>query len=1043
MNEPRESGLANRLIDFSLDNRVVVIVLWILATLAGIASLRDLPIDAVPDITNVQVQVLTDAPGLGPEEVERLITFPIESALSGVPRVEEIRSVSRLGLSAITVGFEEGTDIYWARQLIAERLTVAREAIPEQLGAPQMGPISTGLGEIYQFEVRGEGYDALQLREILDWTVNYQLRSTPGVVEVNPAGGELKTYQVTLDPARLASYAVAIGDVRDALLAQNRNVGGGYLTRGGEQYVVRGAGMLANVEHIGSVVVRGGDGGSSPLYVRDLGRVELAPMIRQGSATRDGRGEAVIGVVMMLYGANSRTVAADVHARIAEIEKTLPPGVTIDTWYDRTELVDRTIRTVAINLLEGGALVILVLLLLLGDWRAGLVTAASIPLSMLVAFSAMRLAGISGNLMSLGAIDFGLIVDGSVVLIENIARVVHQRRKAPGSHLEKVRAACHEVSRPVVFAVGVILVVYLPLLALRGIEGKMFRPMALTVVFALAASLICALTLMPVLASLLLRKPHEREPFLARWVRAVYQRVLPFTMARPLAVGLAALAIFVSSLGIVRTLGAEFIPSLDEGALAIQISRSPAVSLEKSDEISTRAERVIVSFPEVTTVVSRTGRPEIATDPMGVELSDTYVMLKPPSEWRFETKDELIAALEARLVQEVPEASYSFTQPIALRMAELISGVRSDIGILIFAPGGEIAEMRRCAEQVARSIENVAGVAEVQVEQVDGLPNIRIELDRESIARLGFDANAVLDVVEALAGVPAGAVLEGERRFEIRLRFGSDVRASIDGLGRLPVAGMDSEGVRRVVPLSELARIHIEEGPAQISREKVSRRIAVSANVRGRDLASTVADARAAIERDIALPGGWWIEWGGQFENLVAASERLAWLVPMALLLVLALLYSTFSSLPLALLIFLNVPLAATGGLAALYLRGYPFSISAAVGFIALFGIAVMNGVVLISTVARMRAEGASPHDAARGGALLRLRPVTMTALVAALGFLPMALSTTAGAEVQRPLATVVIGGLVTCSLLTLLVLPTLYAAWERWREKHREFENE
>ncbi len=1036
MSERGENGFAQRLIDFSLDNRVVVIALWLMATVLGVASLRELPIDAVPDITNVQVQVLTDAPGLGPEEVERLITFPIESAMSGVPKVEELRSVSRLGLSAITVGFEEGTDVYWARQLVAERLAVARESIPEGLGSPQMGPISTGLGEIYQFEVRGEGYSPMELREVLDWTVNYQLRSTPGVVEVNPAGGELKTYQVTLDPARLASYEVAVGEIREALLAQNRNVGGGYLVRGGEQYVVRGSGMLANAEQIGSVVVRPGHAGAPPLYVRDLGRVELAPMIRQGSATRDGRGEAVIGVVMMLYGANSRTVAADVHARIGEIEKTLPPGVTIDTWYDRTELVDRTIATVAKNLLEGGVLVILVLLLLLGDWRAGLVTAASIPLSMLVAFSAMKLAGISGNLMSLGAIDFGLIVDGSVVMIENVARVVHKRRADPTRHLEKVRAACQEVSRPVVFAVGIILIVYLPLLALRGIEGKMFRPMALTVVFALAASLVCALTLMPVLASLLLRKPHEHEPWLARAVRGAYERVLPFTLGRPMLVGASALAVFVASLGIVRTLGAEFIPSLDEGALAVQITRSPSVALEKSDEISTRAEQVICSFPEVRTVVSRTGRPEIATDPMGVELSDSYIMLRPREEWSVASKDELIAAMEARLIAEVPEATYSFTQPIALRMAELISGVRSDIGVLLFAPGGELSVMRDTAEQIAHSISAVAGLSEVQVEQVDGLPNVLVELDREQIARLGFDAAAVLDIVESLAGAPAGTVLEGERRFEIRLRFDADVRASIDELGRLPVVATGVDGDRRVVPLSQLARIRIEEGPAQISREKVSRRIAVSANVRGRDLASAVADARAAVERDVKLPSGWWIEWGGQFENLVAAAERLAWLVPLALLLVLALLYTNFASLPLSLLIFLNVPLAATGGLCALYLRGYPFSISAAVGFIALFGIAVMNGVVLISTVARLRADGATPLEAARNGALVRLRPVTMTALVAALGFLPMALSTSAGAEVQRPLATVVIGGLVTCSLLTLLVLPTLYVAWESWRER-------
>jgi cobalt-zinc-cadmium resistance protein CzcA len=584
----------------------------------------------------------------------------------------------------------------------------------------------------------------------------------------------------------------------------------------------------------------------------------------------------------------------------------------------------------------------------------------------------------------------------------------------------------------VVFAVAIITVVYLPVLALRGIEGKMFRPMALTVVFALSASLVAALTLMPVLATLFLHRPHEHEPFLARWARRIYERLLPPCMRRPGRTSLAALALFAASMVLVPRLGAEFIPSLDEGALAVQVARLPSVALETSDEISGRVERVLTDFPEVRTVVSRTGRPEIATDPMGVELSDTYVMLEPPEHWRFESKDELVAAMEARLREEVPEAVYSFTQPIALRMAELISGVRSDVGVLVFAPGGEVDEMHAVADQVAGVVRGVEGMTEITVEQVDGLPNLRVRVDRDAVAQLGLDAAAVLDVVEALGGVPAGQVLERERRFDLMLRFQPEVRESVEAVARLPVVGLGAEGERRVVPLAEVAEIAVEEGPAQISRERVSRRIAVGANVRGRDLASAVREAQERVETEIALPPGWWIEWGGQYENLVAATRRLSMLVPAALLLIFALLYMTFASARLALLIFLNIPLAATGGVAALWLRGYPFSISAGVGFIALFGIAVLNGVVLISTVARLRQGGLAPDESARRGALTRLRPVVMTALVASLGFVPMALATSAGAEVQRPLATVVIGGLITCTLLTLFVLPSLYAPWMR-----------
>jgi len=1021
------------IIDVSLNNRFLVLVLWGLVVAVGASALRDLPIDAVPDVTNVQVQVLTNAPGLAPGEVEKFITFPVEAAMSGLPAVDEIRSISRFGLSNVTVVFEEGTDIYWARQLVAERLSVAREEIPASFGLPEMGPISTGLGEIYQFELRGQGWSPMELRSLLDWTVNYQLRSVPGVVEVNAMGGELKTYQVTIDPEKLVAHSLSLGDVFTALEGNNRNTGGGYLVHAEEQYLVRGEGLVQSLQDIADIVV-GYDRDGTPVYIRNLGQVEFAPMLRQGAVTRDGRGEAVVGIVMMLMGANSRTVAEEVHRRVQEMQRTLPDGVVIDTYYNRMELVERTIRTVARNLAEGGGLVILVLLLLLGSLRAGLVVASAIPLSMLVAFTAMRQLGLSGNLMSLGAIDFGLIVDGSVVMVENIIRYLHQHREDRATtHGEKVRRACHEVARPVVFAVGIIMIVYLPILALRGIEGKMFRPMALTVVFALAGSLVCALTLMPVLASLFLRRVAERETLLIRLAKRVYEPLLRRTIRHPGATALLALVAFAGSLGLVPLLGAEFIPRLDEGAIALQIWRLPSVSLETSLEINTRVERVLRDeFPEVETVISRTGRAEIATDPMGVEVSDTYLILRPREEWRFAGKEELIAALDARLQEAVPGAVFSYSQPIELRVAELISGVRSDVGIKIFGVDASMEELRGVAEQVADVVAAVPGMSEVKVEQVSGLPNLRIRPNRAAMARLGINAEDVLEVVETIGGRQAGVVLEGQKRFPLQVRFRDDVRASLEALQELRVAAPGGS----MVPLSQVADVVVDEGPAQISRERLNRRITVECNVRGRDLASAVAEARREVQRRVPLPPGWTVEWGGQFENLAEASRRLAVLVPLALLLIFVLLYSTFGSVRLGLLIFLNVPLAATGGVLALFLRGFPFSISAGVGFIALFGIAVLNGVVLVSYVVQRQREGLAAAEAAAEAARIRLRPVLMTALVASLGFLPMALATSAGAEVQRPLATVVIGGLVTCTALTLLVLPTIYPRFAGRREE-------
>ena len=1030
--------MINRIIDFSLNNRFLVIVLWLLVVVVGIDSLRKLPIDAVPDVTNIQVQVLTNSPGLAPEEVEKFITFPVETAMSGLPRVEEIRSVSKFGLSVVTVVFEEGSDIYWARQLVGERLTEAREQVPEGYGEPEMGPISTGLGEIYQFEVKGEPmcgaqepdtedcYTPMELRTILDWNVNYQLRSVPGIVEVNSFGGELKTYQITLDPKSLVSFGLPVGDIFEAVEANNRNVGGGYIAHQGEQYLVRGEGLVATLQDIGNIVLAHDERGT-PVYVKDVGRVEFAPMIRQGAVTRDGRGEAAVGIVMMLMGENSRVVVGGVKAKIEQLEKSLPEGVSIETFYDRTELIERTIRTVGKNLTEGGLLVILVLLVLLGNLRAGLIAAISIPLCMLGGFILMRATGISGNLMSLGSIDFGLVVDGSVILIENVVRRLHERRDDPEPLIEKVRAAAKEIGRPVVFAIAIITIVFLPILGLRGIEGKMFGPMAATLIYVLTFSLICALTLVPVLASLFLNRVSEREPFLFRFLRSRYVPLLKFALRRRVLTIGSAVVIFAASLVLAPFMGAEFIPRLDEGAIAMQIWRLPSISLEQSNEISTTVEQVLLDeFPEIETVVSRTGRAEIATDPMGVEISDTYIILKPPKTWRFKTKEELVAAIDDAMRENVIGAIFSYSQPIELRVAELVSGVRSDIAVQIY--GDDLELLKEKADEVARVLRDVPGAADVNAEQTIGLPMLRVKIDRQAIARYGINADDVLDVVETVGGRTVGVVLEGQKRFTLQARFDPKLRDNLDRIRDLRVSAPGPAGTPRHIPLSELAEIVVEDGPAQISRERISRRINVESNVRGRDLASFVAEAQQAVEREVTLPAGWTIEWGGQFENLQEASARLAILLPLALLIVFLLLYSTFGSAQLGLMIFLNVPIAATGGLFALVLRGYPFSISAGVGFIALVGVATMNGLVLEFHVEKLRRQGLELGEALQRGASEKMRAMILAPLVAGLGFLPMAIATSAGAEVQRPLATVVIGGLVTSTLLTLLVLPTLYS---------------
>ncbi len=1027
--------MINSLIRFAVTQRLLVMLMVAIMVGAGIYSFQQLPIDAVPDVTNVQVQVLTAAPSLAPLEIERQITFPVEVAMSGLPDVQEIRSVSKFGLSAVTVVFEDSVDIYFARQLVNERLAQAREQIPESIGSPEMGPISTGLGEIYQYEIRAadkNGYDATALRTIQDWNVRRQLLGVPGVTEVNSFGGQEKQYQVRLDPSRLQSYGLTLHDVFEAVTRNNANVGGAYIEHGAEQYLLRGIGLVNSVDDIASIVVKTGKEGI-PVYVRDLGEVVTGATVRQGAVTADGEGEIVAGIVMMLKGENSRTVAENAKERVEQVKKTLPEGVELVTFYDRTELVDRTIATVAKNLIEGAALVILVLILLLGNWRGALLVASIIPLSMLFAAILMRVFNVSGNLMSLGALDFGLIVDGAVVMVENAVR---RRAEAQheGSHEPPERTildACLEVGRPVVFAVAIIMIVYLPILSLTGIEGKMFKPMALTVVFALLGSLILSLTYIPAAMTFLLRgQVSEKESPLIRYAKGLYRPTLAFVMQnRAKAIVVAAALVIVSGV-VFPFLGAEFVPRLDEGALALESRLLPSVSLSQSIRTYSEAERVLRTFPEVAKVVTKIGRAEVATDPMGVESGDIYIALKPRSEWTSaHTKEELVEKVSKALEENVPDGVFSFSQPIELRVAELIAGVRSDIAIKLF--GDDLDTLKKTADQIARVAGRVEGAADVKVEAVAGLPQLQIKPNRAAIARYGINVEDVNDIVESIvAGKQAGLVYEGEQRFNLVVRLTDPASRDVETIKNILIPA--PSGVR--VPLSELADISLIEGPAQISREDTRRRIVVEMNVRGRDIASFVEEAQAAIGNQVNLPAGYYITWGGQFENLQRASARLLIVVPLALFLIFVLLFSTFNSVKQAMLIYTGIPFAVVGGVLALAVRGMPFSISAGVGFIALFGVAVLNGVVMVSYINQLRLEGRSVQEAVIEGAETRLRPVLMTALVASLGFVPMALATSAGAEVQRPLATVVIGGLITSTLLTLLILPTLY----RWFERER-----
>jgi cobalt-zinc-cadmium resistance protein CzcA len=1022
--------MIDSIIRFSVKQRLLVLLCVFSVAIAGVFSLSHLPIDAVPDITNVQVQVLTSAPSLAPIDVERQITFPVEVSMGGLPGVAEVRSVSKFGLSAVTVVFNDNVDTYFARQLVLERLSEVRQQIPPSVGIPEMGPISTGLGEIYQYQLvprTDAPVSTQELRTLQDWQVRRQLMGVPGVAEVNSYGGEKKQYQVQVDPQRLQAYGLSLREVLDAVVRNNANVGGAYIEHSGEQYILRGIGLAKSAQELGSIVVKVGDQGV-PVRLNDVASVVSASEVRQGAVLADGKGETVAGIVMMLKGENSRAVVDRVKERVKEIERSLPANVRLVPFYDRSELVDRTIHTVASNLFEGAALVILVLLVVLGNWRGAVLVASVIPLSMLFAASCMVAFKVSGNLMSLGALDFGLIVDGAVVMVENaIRRLGHLGVTANYEDKRNtILKACLEVGRPVVFAVAIIAIVYLPILSLSGIEGKLFKPMCITIIFALLGALILSLTYIPAMSTLIFTgQTTESESRFMILVRKFYTRALNTTMEYKRQTATIAVTLLCLSLLTFPMLGSEFIPRLDEGALAIQMQQLPSVSLSQSIASATAAERVLRAFPEVTKVVSKIGRAEVATDPMGVEAVDMYVGLKPPNEWKARDREQLISEMSEALEKSVPQAVFSFSQPVELRTAELIAGVRSDIAIKLF--GDDLTVLRTKADEISRIVRKVPGAADIKVEQVAGLPQLMITPDRAAIARYGINVEDVNNIVESLvAGAPAGTVFEGEKRFDMVVRLNQSTSQDVESIKNILVPA--PHGAR--IPLRDLASVAIQEGPAQISREDRRRRIVVELNVRGRDIGSFVEEAQKAIDARVKLPDGYYIRWGGQFENLERARNTLFVVVPIALLLIFVLLFMAFGSVSEALLIYTGIPFALVGGIFALAMRHLPFSISAGVGFIALCGVAVLNGVVMVSYINTLK-EKLDSEAAVREGALGRLRPVMMTALVASLGFVPMAFSTSAGAEVQRPLATVVIGGLITSSILTLLLLPDLFIWFE------------
>jgi cobalt-zinc-cadmium resistance protein CzcA len=1012
----------SRLIDFCLRHRVLVLLAVAAAAAVGVVSLTRLDVDAFPDTTPVQVQINTIAPALGPEEVERQITAPIEQGLGGLPGLEQLRSVSKFGFSQVVAVFRDGTDIYFARQLINERL--ASVDLPPAVARPKMGPVATGLGEVFHYIVTGAGGSPSELRTVHDWVIRPALRTVRGAAEINSWGGYQKQYQIRIDPERLIKHDLTLDEIIEAVQKNNANVGGGGISREGGLLLVQGLGRTTGIESLRQIVVHAKNG--VPVRVADVADVAIGHEIRRGAVTVDGRGEAVLGLGFMLMNENSHTVTWALKDRLKSIETQLPANVQVIPVYDRTELVDFVIDTVRKNLFEGGLLVIAVLFAFLGSLRAALIVATAIPLSMLFAFSGMLRFGIAASLLSLGAIDFGLVVDSSVVLVENCVRRLASPEAQGKSRLEIIRDAAVEVRRPTIFGELIIMIVYLPILTLEGVEGKLFRPMALTVIFALAGSMVLSLTLMPVLASFLLpKRPAEREPWLMRVAHAIHYPVLRFAMNhKPAVIGLAACVLIVAFGMIAPNLGSEFVPRLSEGAIAIGVVRLAGTDLDESIRYNTQIERVILAeFPdEVEHVWSRVGTAEIATDPMGVELTDIFVTLKPRASWKKARTQAEFTDLLDKTLRDMPGQRLAYSQPIEMRMNEMVSGVRADLGVKLF--GDDFDVLVKKAAEIEAVLRGIPGAADVAAEPLTGQPMLQIRVDREQVARYGISAKAVLDVVESVGAKPLGEVVEGQLRFPLVARLAEPYRQSPETMGSLLISTPSGERI----PLSRLAKIETVSGPSTITREWGQRRLTVTANVRGRDLGSFVAEARRQLAEKVTLPTGRYrLEFGGQFENLERAQFRLAIVVPVVLISIFALLYLTYGSVVDALRVFTGIPFAWVGGIFALWLRDMPFSISAAVGFIAMSGVAVLDDMILVSCVRQLRNAGLSLDEAVTQAAITRLRPVLMTTLVASLGFLPMALSEGTGAEVQRPLATVVIGGVIGAMIMSLLVLRVLY----------------
>jgi len=1036
--------MLDKIIHFSINNKFIVGLFTLILIAVGGYSAYTLPIDALPDITNNQVQIITSSPTLATQEVEQFITYPIEQAVKPIPKIVELRSISRFGLSVVTVVFEESADIYWARAQISERLKEAENTIPKGVGSPEMAPVSTGLGEIYQYVVfpeKGyeEKYDATQLRTIQDWIIKPQLIGTKGVAEVNTLGGYLKQYEIAVQPDKLKSMNTTISEIFDALEVNNENTGGAYIDKKPYAYFIRGIGMVNGIDDINKIVVKNQNG--IPILIRDVAQVRIGSSIRYGAVTKDGKGEEVSGMVMMLKGENSGQVVTRVKEKMEQIKKSLPEGVSIEPFMDRTQLVNKAISTVEKNLIEGALIVIFILVLLLGNWRAGLVVASVIPLSLLFAISMMRLFGVSGNLMSLGAIDFGLIVDGAVIIVEAIIHRLQVGRKGALTKQqmnEEVFQAASKIRSSAAFGEIIILIVYLPILALVGIEGKMFGPMAQTVSFAILGAFILSLTYVPMMSSLVLKKETGHKKNISDTIiEKLYHFYAPILekalRVKTFIIGVA-VALFAAALLLFNSLGGEFIPTLDEGDIATHLIIASGSSLSQEVEATTKAEQILkAKFPEIKMIVTKIGSAEIPTDPMPIEAGDMIILLKDKDEWTSAvTKEELMAKMEKAL-DDIPGATTEFSQPIQMRFNELMTGVRSDVAIKIF--GEDIDMLVSKGDEVMQLIQGIPGVSDAKLERVAGLPQITVRYNKDKMALYGLkigDLNKVIRM--GFAGEAAGLVYEGEKRFDLVVRLENDSRQDISNLKALYITLPSGNQI----PLEQVADINYEDGPMQISREDGKRRIVVGFNIRGADVKSVVEKIQQKLDARLKLPDGYYVTYGGQFENLIEANKRLAVAVPVALAMIFILLYFTFKSVRQSLLIFTAIPLAAIGGVFALWLRDMPFSISAGVGFIALFGVAVLNGIVLIGYFNQLKSEGMTNiYDRIREGTKVRLRPVIMTAAVASLGFLPMAISSSAGAEVQKPLATVVIGGLVTATLLTLIVLPILYLYFEKGTSKN------